>query len=72
MPPLFTKLKVCITIGQKVKHECFIWPIRNTKSERNTNVTLEQQKKQVCKMLTQQLGDKKNLKLNITERKNQT
>lgn len=72
MPPLFTKLKVCITIGQKVKHERFIWPIRNTKSERNTNVTLEQQKKQVCKMLTQQLGDKKNLKLNITERKNQT
>ena len=72
MPPLFTKLKVCITIGQKVKHERFIWPIRNTKSERNTNVTLEQQKKQVCKMLTQQLGDKKNLKLNIMERKNQT
>lgn len=73
MPPLFTKLNVCITIGQKVKHDRFIWPIRNTKSERNTNVTLEQQKKQkVCKMVTQQLGDKKNLKLNITERKNQT
>lgn len=64
LPPLFTKLNVCITIGQKVKKDRFIWPIRNTKSERNTNVTLEQQKKQkVCKMLTQQLGDKKNLKL---------
>lgn len=48
LPPLFTKLNVCKTIGQKVKHDRFIWPIRNTKSERNTNVTLEQQKNKKC------------------------
>lgn len=46
LPPLFTKLNVCITIGQKVKHDRF-----------------NKKKQKVCKMLTQQLGDKKNLKL---------
>lgn len=73
LPPLFTKLNVCITIGQKVKHDRFIWPIRNTKSERNTNVTLEQQQKtKSVQDAYSTIGQQEKLKTQITERKNQT